>query len=79
MVFGSIPLFTLELPKKKIPTFLYLFLLSILERYAEPLPLNLVRENLGNPNIVNINSGLRLKYVNKNFQKKLKKFTRLSK
>ena len=54
IVLGSMPLFTLELPKKKIPTFLFLFLLSILERYAEPLPLNLVKENLGNPNIVNI-------------------------
>ena len=32
-----------------------------------------------NPKIANINSGLRLKYINKNFQKKLKKFTRLSK
>ena len=32
-----------------------------------------------NPKIANINSGLRLKYINKNFQKKLKKFTKLSK
>ena len=32
-----------------------------------------------NPQIANINSSLKLKYVNKNFQKNLKKITKLSK